>query len=522
MDNLKKVLIVEDEILLRQGIKNLVDWESIGLTVCSEAANGRDALKIISEEKPDIVITDIIMPVMDGIELTKAISKDYPEIKVLILSSYSDFEYVKTSMQNGAVDYLLKPTLSPENLLRALENVVTKLGMSGVVKNVMSTPEKLLQKLVSGFKKTDDRSDYSVFDKDTFILAGTDIQYIFRDTKDIEKKKKTLDEITKEIISLSNLSEEIKYYSLVFENRYILLLFNFSKIYKLDSMSILKRIFTEMDKKYKGSFFGYSNMFYDIQNIRNIYQSEVLPGIEERFYYSEMVCPKEVYTPSEIVHKFNFKKFSSYLETVQIDSAISQIKDFCKKTIRDKSAREYELKSILQNSLYQMISILEDMELDSSSLYFVKQDYYTKIGNAKTATELLETIDLLAEDFSAIMQKYELSSDKKTMYEILDYIDVHYSEPLTLSVLADNFSFNYSYLSSYFSSHSNESFSEYLNKVRIEKACELLRKDNMPIVDVCTQVGFTDHSYFSKVFKKLTNLTPKQFRQKILNDIEDR
>ena len=113
---------MEDEFLLRQGIKNLVHWEQEGFQVVGETNNGKEALQLIESLHPHLVITDIVMPIMDGIELTGIIQERYPEIKVVVLSSYSDFEYIKSAMKNGAEDYLLKPTMNPDSLLiRSIE-----------------------------------------------------------------------------------------------------------------------------------------------------------------------------------------------------------------------------------------------------------------------------------------------------------------------------------------------------------------------------------------------------------------
>ncbi|MFK4997272.1 response regulator [Bacillus sp. N9] len=116
-----KVLIVDDEQLIRQGIKHYVNWEQEGFQIVGEAANGKEALEIIKQTDPHIVITDIVMPVIDGEELTRIIKKDYPHIQVIILSSYSDFDYVRSTFQSGVSDYILKPKLNGPELLTALK-----------------------------------------------------------------------------------------------------------------------------------------------------------------------------------------------------------------------------------------------------------------------------------------------------------------------------------------------------------------------------------------------------------------
>ena len=150
MESYCKILIVEDEFLLRQGIKNLVHWEQEGFQVVGETNNGKEALQLIESLHPHLVITDIVMPIMDGIELTGIIQERYPEIKVVVLSSYSDFEYIKSAMKNGAEDYLLKPTMNPDSLLKAVQSAAAKLNLAAFQKQ-QTIPEQMVQKWISGF-----------------------------------------------------------------------------------------------------------------------------------------------------------------------------------------------------------------------------------------------------------------------------------------------------------------------------------------------------------------------------------
>jgi len=115
-----RLLIVDDESLLRQGFMHMTDWETQGFQIVGEASNGKEALEIIAQKSPDIVVTDIKMPLMDGVELTKIIKEDYPGIQVVILSSYNDFEYVREMLRLGAFDYILKPKMNFTELLTVL------------------------------------------------------------------------------------------------------------------------------------------------------------------------------------------------------------------------------------------------------------------------------------------------------------------------------------------------------------------------------------------------------------------
>ena len=122
-----KVLIVDDELLIRQGIKHSLNWEKEGFQIIGEAANGEEALDLIETLQPHIVITDMVMPVMDGVELTKAIKEHYPQIEIIILSSFGDFDYVRSTFQLGISDYILKPQLEGADLLNALKQAAHKI-----------------------------------------------------------------------------------------------------------------------------------------------------------------------------------------------------------------------------------------------------------------------------------------------------------------------------------------------------------------------------------------------------------
>ena len=126
-----KIFLVEDEVVIRNGIKHSIQWEREGYEFVGEASDGELAYPLILKEKPDILITDIKMPFMDGLELSEAVKKELPDIKILILSGYNDFDYAKKAIGIGVTDYILKP-VSAEKLLEAIGNVAVKIGRAHV------------------------------------------------------------------------------------------------------------------------------------------------------------------------------------------------------------------------------------------------------------------------------------------------------------------------------------------------------------------------------------------------------
>src|SRR5690606_19845438 len=154
MGEMCKVLIVDDEMLIRQGIINYIDWEQEGFQIVGEASNGQEAMQMIGEFSPHIVVTDIVMPIMDGIDLVREAKKAYPHLEIIVLSSFENFDYVRSTFQNGVADYILKPKLNGAELLRILKQIVNRIPdmqeADSLEKPKRST-EEILENMLLGY-----------------------------------------------------------------------------------------------------------------------------------------------------------------------------------------------------------------------------------------------------------------------------------------------------------------------------------------------------------------------------------
>jgi len=257
-----------------------------------------------------------------------------------------------------------------------------------------------------------------------------------------------------------------------------------------------------------------SKTFNSITDIKSVYENDFLILTKQSFYNktNNFLCSEDFKT-SPTIDKFNFKGFSESVALMKIPNAFERLTQYIEKAISTKALTEFELKTLIQNSFYNVITTLEYLDFDSNSL---KHDFFNKIDNCKYAEDLMVTYKYLLNYFNEIINKYESKINSHMINKITQYIYSHYDEQLTLSDVSKLFNFNYYYLSSYFSSHNKEGFNEFLNKIRIEKACDFLKQD-IPISDISSLVGYSDHSYFCKVFKKFTGLTPSNFRKGIIN-----
>ena len=189
MSDLCKVLIVDDEYIMRQGIKHLVNWDKEGFLIVGEATNGKEALIMVEELKPHIVVMDVVMPVMDGVELTKEVHEKYPDIKIIVLSGFDDFCYVKETLKNGAMDYILKPTLTGEVFLEALKRAADSIPGFSLSGNSNLNLNHALEWYIAGYSDSMNIQDFPEFAKlNTYRMFAVDINYAFENDNDYVAK----------------------------------------------------------------------------------------------------------------------------------------------------------------------------------------------------------------------------------------------------------------------------------------------------------------------------------------------
>jgi two-component system response regulator YesN len=511
MVNMCKVLIVEDEYITRQGIQNMIDWNAEGFEIVGEACNGKDALELVEKFNPHIVLTDIVMPVMNGLELERSMRSKYPEIQMVVLSSYSDFDYVRDSFQSGAVDYILKPTLNPLSLLKIMKQVASRIpGLTLQGCRDLSLAA-CVEQLLSGFSGEEMQKQlHNSFQKPCFILVGMNIARIFgQDTAAVERQKKLLSQGMDEALS------GCTHVQLVVNNTILLLVVNFSPSETEDVLEALRWNIEQIARQEPRIFYAASQVFSDPSLLKEIYNGRFLSNLDRKFYYKgKYFLTEEEFQNVKSAVKFNIMNYTRLLETLQVEKALDFLEDYVNTVVAGWSLNEMELKTQVQNAWYQMISVLENQGLNADSLSYLKRDCLIKIYACSYAEDFSQIFSALQEDFRVIIRKYEVDAHSSTIHSILEYIDSHYNESLTLANIAQQFNFNYSYLSSYFRSHHTDGFSEYLNKERIRHAIELLRLGNLPVSGVCSAVGYADQSYFTRVFKKLTGTTPREYRRR--------
>lgn len=498
-----RVLIVDDEYITRQGLKHMLDWEQEGFQIAGEASNGEEALALIEEHRPHIVLSDMVMPVLDGIQFSAIMQERYPEIQLIILSSYDKFEYVKTSLMNGAADYVLKPALNQENLLKTLHRAVERIPGLTVSKDAEASLESKLEGYLCGYREKLEEGKFAEqFPYTMYRVAVLDIKEL------CGNNRKKVRDIRDMIEAKCQESTQIRNQIIYSEEKYLCVILNYrikDDSFVLDSVRHSAENITRI---YGQTFVVVSRSFSAMPKIR-FYYREVKEMLERRFYYPNQnlkILEKELSHPKPV--RFAFEEYTSKLQYRKFQDAVQMFREYME-YLCNMQEDEYKIKNLAKNLLYNYLIELGKYGIEIEEL---REKYFQKIDETRDAGEFQEEIETLVKEQKQILGE-EVSTGDRRILEMKHYIKEHYSEPLELAELAEKFGFGYSYLSSYFKSYTKEGFSGYLNKIRIEQACALLGEHSKTVADISAEVGYTDQSYFCRVFKKITGKTPSVYRK---------
>ncbi|GLX65776.1 response regulator transcription factor [Paenibacillus glycanilyticus] len=521
MSNYCRLLIVDDEALIRQGIKHYMNWEQEGFQIVGEASNGKEALELIAELQPHIVLTDLVMPIMDGEELTRQIKLKYPEIEVIVLSSFGDFDHVRSTFQSGVRDYILKPKLDTGHMLGVLKAVAEKipsLQNEGHFASQGPTIDSVLEKLLSGYDMNDSQAEQELadhFPHSAFCLLGVDLRGRSMSKEQVNAIRQTMvDELDKQ----AQHADQLVYHVLKAEAPMIMLLLNLD----YTMLSLLpywgRTMASSIDQLKLDVAVVVSEPFSAITGLELSYKSSLLKMMDYAFYFPDrhLLLFHEFPESPEAAEPFNLNSFTESFKRERFDTAFEYLLEHLDTFKTNYTTDVFEFKSFLSNVIFNITVLLGNMNYSTQQLETKKYHYFKAIEesrNANAAAELLQ--DFIGEAKLCIAEKAEQSGNAN-MKRLLDYIHEHYAEPLNLTEMAKHFHFNPSYLSSYFSTHHNEGFVDYLHRVRLTKASELLRAGEASISEISGMVGYSDHSYFCKVFKKHTGLSPSRYRQQTL------
>ena len=538
-----KVFLCEDEFVVREGIKNNIDWAANGYEFTGEASDGELALPLIRKLEPDIVITDIRMPFMDGLELSRMIRKEFPSIEIVILSGYEEFDYAKQAISIGVAQYLTKP-ISGDDLLRELDFLREKIVKSKeeralkeqfkkeMEENESRERSELFRCLVSG--------TYSVTqllqkaEKLSIDLSAVWYNIVLLFTKsdhhEIEEYSKssvTIDERINEIVKENG--------CIVFdrdlEGRAVLLMG--------DSKEELLSRQDTLIEKIQEVFAGYAHVRYcggigkAVNRLSQLNESYEEAGcaLANRFFVSEsgffkagrMAAGEGVSEVSldmtsidaKRIDKSNVSKFLKFGNHNEIPFYVSEFVN----SVGEDAFNSYIFRQYIAMDVYFAVSsFLEE-------LAGKKKDDIIK----EVTKESLESADSVAAYISTVISDAVRFRDsiatnryKDIVDEAVKYIEENFDdENLSLNQLASHVNVSPNHLSTIFSQQTGQTFIKYLTEFRMDKAKEMLKCTSMRSSEISEAVGYKDPHYFSYMFKKTVGMTPTNYRGGTLADEDE-
>lgn len=529
-----KVFLAEDEFIIREGIKNNIDWQAYGYEFCGEASDGELAFPLIQKTRPDILITDIKMPFVDGLALSRLVKKELPETEIIILSGYEEFDYAKEAIQIGVARYLLKP-INGETLLQEIDSVaeiilgkqkekeIREKYQKEMEENSLRDQMDLFQHLVTGDCSMEEL--LSVADKlDLKIMApwySIVLLKIQSMKHDYEEYSGSIVAVDERIAKLAE-PEHVLIFDRALEGRAFL--------FKADSEEELLAYQKEYLGDVKEVLSGYANLRYfggigtPVNRLREIPASfeDASHAFAHRYLVAEScILDSSLLMQEGAAEHEDFRisavnpeqidraKMQEFLRTGDLDEVVYFVDEFFGKldggAMKSRIFRQY----ITMDAYFSIVDFLKGLGLQKDEIEAPDQDS-SILQDEKSAMDYIVRIMNKA---LVLREKRASSRYEDVVSEVIHYIEDNYAqEELSLNLLASHVNFSPNHLSMIFSQQTGQTLIRYLTDYRMNRAKELLRCSSKKSSVISMEVGYKDPHYFSYLFKKTQGMTPTQYR----------
>lgn len=533
-----KLLIIDDDEMIREGIKNAIDWNKQGIGNVRTAKNGEDGMQIFREDNSDIILTDIRMPIMDGIDLLKKIKSINKDAIVIILSGYDDFNYAQTAIKEGAFDYLLK-TADEQDLLKAIKKAINRIER---LKNETETYNKLREQLnmslpllkyrylnelifgcvdINHLVKRMDFVDLHI-KSDCFMLAVLEMDDFDLKLEAITEEERLLYkfrvvDIMKKCTQDTGICFETKNEEFVYLymcNDDLSVKENKNILYD-NCEEICQSLNKVMDFKFS---IGLSNIGYGLMSVKNCY-SEAKKALEHRLFLADSIIDIQDISPyTADSFRLDFETENRLMSSLRIGDkkeAIYVVEDVFRRMKKNRNLRIGNFHKVCIELLSIASCILCEFDAGMECVFGKNFLYFEEIRRFKSPDD---TLKWMVDKFGILLDfilNTKILKAKQIVEKVKKYIDEHYNENLTLNALAEMVYMSPNYFSYLFSNTMGQSFMEYIMAKRIEKAKQLLGNKDSLVFEVGEKVGYDNPNYFSRIFKKYTGMSPSQYKESL-------
>ena len=524
-----KVLLVDDEILVREAISAKIEWNKHGFELVHVCDNGKTAIEYLEENKVNLVITDICMPYVDGMGLSKYIYENHPDTMIIIFSGYSDFEYAKQAIAYKVAEYMLKPVTARE-LSDVLDNIKAKLDveqskkkkinkLTEIYHNYTKNEAVIISRALSCLVKGTQHVDKSIEELKEFNICIHEGEYRVA-TIDIDifcEMYNANDELKKESALMSfvveNIATEImeRYEAGIAyrdsDNRVSLL-------FCVDNSDMSVKISEEIKQNVYDTMkmsisIGVGKCVNSLEELYKSYNSakEVL-----RFRYTKgcgqiFDAETEFKVGDQMELETYFHAVVSALRTnnkEELDTSLINIE----KWLNDG----YMSRNMAVAYLHQVMRMIKETVLETCDNFSLSDNEIARVTTAENLQKAMGYIkDYAYRGYEEITNAAQSSGERQAVLA-LDYLEKNYSDPnLNLNQICEFLNISTSRFSSIFKEATGKTFVEALTNIRMERAKVLLRQTSLKNYEIAEKVGFSDPHYFSISFKKMTGKTPKEY-----------
>ncbi|SHH70691.1 response regulator transcription factor [Clostridium grantii] len=508
-----KVLIVDDEYTIRKGLEKTVPWQKYGYSVEYTAKNGLDALDYFKENYADIVISDIKMPLMDGLELQKKLHSKYPELPFIFISGYEDFKYAKEAMKYGAFSYILKPI--------DIDELLTEVNRAREEYNLDSYNVPLKNIIERNFFDFDKAWNFSNYE---YLCNDCENNYFcvvtIRCRHDDMKSNIFLLAFQSKIQEIMNKCFPKKNYVLIeASSRGIVfcIMNSDDKILKYNIAKVVNLMSEKLGESFALPFGVWTGGIY--KGISKLIDSYFESFNNDTFRFSNNIESNEL----GFHDTFDFDVYNSLFSNE--DKIIRML--FEGNTDEAKKELTKQKNNIIENHLS-----IEDARLLLRNVFYKFIDGIKKSGQIlelphklnsygflsfSTFDDMFEKTFEMLDEVVTLIKPLHYNQTNKSMEDVKSYIKEHYSDPyLSLTSIADYVNLNPSYISTEFAKYEGECLTNYIANIRINRAKYLLLNSAFKITDISNSIGYINQTYFSTVFRRFTGSTPSEFRKKRL------
>lgn len=513
-----RILIADDEILTRNGLVSKIDWDMLGIHQIDQAEDGVKGLILAKANMPDIVLTDVRMPRMDGIQMAEAIQSENNDCRIIFMSGYSDKEYLKAAIKLHAVRYVEKP-INIEEITEALQEASDSIAKLRLERH----SKYLLEKETASRIALNLTQPNYVLPEEYYSMINISPKHTGSFTTIIVKLLPSLAELSEETAAdyMADLDQIFKRHNLyeihTYKHGTFLIIHSISNS-RIDTNLLLK-ISEEIrtlfqDQQFRSIHIG--KTVHHAEKLYNSYNSAVVLVQSSFFYENGAILSYEDNVPVFDKSRFDSveSRFSSAIQNNDFDTSI-KIATECYETLRYNRTL---LPDTVKETYYKMLSDINKAIYNSRLLNTLEDSNHTGILSAvsacSTLTELHEMLLKKIQSFKDRLNSSAEAEENPTIFLIKDYISKNYSNmSLSIKDISDHVHLSTSYLCTVFKTETGQTLNQYITNYRMERAKLLLEDPRNRISEISSMVGYADGNYFGKSFKKVVGLSPSEYRE---------